>query len=71
MNDSRDNEYNQEPVLFCKDCLSLNIGGVSNVDYCNNCGSTSIESLSIFQWKALYRNAYGSDYLEIKNTKSK
>lgn len=72
MNDSKDNEYNQIPVVFCKDCLSLDIGGLDiGVDYCNKCGSTTIEEMDIFKWRQLYRNAYGRDFLESSNVKNK
>lgn len=58
--------YNDEPVFFCKNCLSLNIKTValgSDLDYCDECGSTTIEQAHIEEWQELYRKRYGFDYL--------
>lgn len=59
-------EYNEEPVCFCKGCLSLRIKTVaigSDLDYCDECGSTDIEQTNIEEWKRLYRERYGFDYI--------
>lgn len=60
-------EYNNIPVLYCKHCLSLkirNIPRIEDSDYCDECGSTNIESCSIEEWENLYKNRYGHAYLE-------
>jgi hypothetical protein len=59
-------EYNKEPVYYCKHCLSLNIRGVSemNLDYCDDCGSTEIESCLINEWEDKYYQRFGHKYLE-------
>lgn len=49
-------DYNKEPVYYCKKCLSLHIiayneAGIS--EYCNKCGSTDIDTTSIENWIAL------------------
>ena len=60
-------EYNQEPVYYCKHCLSLKIIGVAGMDdaeYCDECGSTSIGQTSIEEWEKLYKDRHGIRYLE-------
>ena len=59
-------EYNEEPVFYCKNCLSLKVKTVqvdSNLDYCDECGSTDIEQISIEEWEDIYKNRYGTYYL--------
>lgn len=61
------NEYNAEPVLYCKHCLSLKIRNIPNMedsDYCDKCGSTDIEECSIEEWETLYKDKYGYNFLE-------
>ena len=36
-------EYNNEPVYYCSDCLSLRIRDIDGTEYCDKCGSTNIE----------------------------
>lgn len=63
---NRSNEYNKEPVLYCKHCLSLgilNIEDIEDTDYCDNCGSTDIGTAAIEEWEQLYKNKYGHSYL--------
>ncbi len=58
--------YNDEPVLYCKSCLSLKVKRVSSdidLDYCDDCGSTDIEQAHIEDWKKMYKERYGTDYL--------
>lgn len=62
-------EYNDIPVHYCKGCLSLKIKTVMeglNLDYCDECGSTDIGQLHIEEWRNLYRDRYGFDYLTNK-----
>lgn len=33
-------------------------------DYCDDCGSTNIEQISIKEWEKLYEQKYGYSYLE-------
>lgn len=59
-------DYNDELVFYCKNCLSLKIKTVavnSDLDYCDDCGSTDIGQTHIEEWKTLYKNRYGFDYL--------
>lgn len=60
-------DYNEQPVLYCKQCLSLkirNIPSIDDSDYCDECGSTNIQECSIEEWENLYKNRYGHKYLE-------
>ena len=59
-------EYNDEPVFYCKSCLSLGVKTVASgldLDYCKDCGSTDIGQAHIEDWQNLYRERYGFDYL--------
>lgn len=63
------NEYNDEPVCYCKSCLSLRIKTVVsglNLDYCDTCGSTDLDHINIHDWEELHRKTYGFDYLTNK-----
>lgn len=58
--------YNDEPVFYCKSCLSLKIKTVASgldLDYCDECGSTDIGQTDIETWRRLYKERYGFDYL--------
>ncbi len=60
-------DYNEEPVFYCKQCLSLKIRSVQNLkdsEYCDDCGATDIECINIKDWSDLYKKRYGHDYLE-------
>lgn len=61
-NTDKKKEYNEEPVYYCKNCLSLNILTFENTDYCDSCGSTSIDTTDIETWKKEYRNKYKKDF---------
>jgi len=55
--------YNDIPVYYCSHCLSLNIMILDdNTDYCDNCGSTDIESTDILTWEKLYKEKYKKDF---------
>lgn len=76
MNNTDKEQYNDEPVFYCKNCLSLKIKTVvvnSDLDFCDDCGSTDVESAHIDDWKKLYRERYGFDFINktIKNGRSR
>lgn len=48
--------YNDEPVYYCKHCLSLKIRSAGEQDFCDVCGSTDIGTASIFEWEKLNNN---------------
>lgn len=59
--------YDEVPVLYCKNCLSLNIrdvAGINDSDYCDKCGSTDIGETFIDDWELMYKERYGHYYLE-------
>lgn len=47
--DRYNNKYNEEPVFYCKHCLSLKIrdAGLPELLYCDECGSTEVLSTNI------------------------
>lgn len=56
--------FNMEPVIYCKQCLSLRIRGLDNLDYCDNCGSVDLGTpLTINEWCILYENKYNKKYI--------
>ena len=60
-------EYNTEPVFYCRRCLSLKVRDVKHLDnseYCDECGSTDVEQTSIENWDAMYVKKYGHHYLD-------
>ena len=64
---SKKQEYNNEPVFYCKNCLSLRVKtviAVADLEYCDECVSTEIEQSNIEDWRKLYKERYGIDYLE-------
>lgn len=63
MKNSQNNLYNEEPVFYCKKCLSLNIKNIDNMDFCDECGSVEIEQSNIFDWEKEYDNKYGNKFL--------
>lgn len=59
--------YNEEPVFYCKACMSLAVKAYSeNTNYCNDCGSTKITTDTIEHWETLYKNKFGKSFLESK-----
>lgn len=56
--------YNEEPVYYCTDCLSLRIKTVAGLDFCEHCGATRISTSNIEEWEKLYKSTYGFKYLE-------
>lgn len=62
-------EYNNEPVQYCADCLSLRvraIAGMSDACYCDECGCTNIQETTIDKWEAMYKEKKGFSFLENK-----
>jgi hypothetical protein len=57
-------EYNDEPVFFCEHCLSLKIKIVGGYDFCDDCGSTAVQTAHIEDWEKMYQQRYGRKFLE-------
>ncbi len=67
MSSSSTEDYNSEPVLYCRNCLSLrilNVKCIEDSDYCDECGSTAIAQASIEDWEELYKKRYGIKYID-------
>lgn len=67
MDNTSKEQYNNEPVFYCKSCLSLKVKTVvvsSDLDFCDECGSTDIGKAHIEEWRRLYKDRYGFDYLD-------
>ena len=50
--DNNKEDYNAEPVMYCKRCISLkikDIPDISNYCYCDDCGSTDIGECNIHE----------------------
>lgn len=59
--------YNEEPVYYCENCLSLKIMRINDHDdycFCDECGSSSIETANIVDWENMYKNKYNKSYLK-------
>ena len=57
-------DYNNEPVHYCKQCLSLKIKIVGGFDFFVVCGSTNVDTAHIDDWDRLYQERYGESFLE-------
>lgn len=67
MEEKEKQNYNEEPVFYCKSCLSLKIRSVPNMEdseFCDECSSTDIGQCSIEEWEKMYIERYGHRYLE-------
>jgi hypothetical protein len=61
--------YDDEPVYYCRRCLSLRIGQVPMVtdkSYCEDCGTIDIAITSFEQWDEMYVERYGHHFMETR-----
>lgn len=58
-------DYNNEPVYYCSECLSLKIRDIDGTDYCDKCGSTNISQTHIQEWEQMYNKKYNGNYLNL------
>lgn len=56
--------YNDEPVTYCKHCLSLAIKIIDTYDYCDQCGSTDVDNAHIEEWEEIYEEKYEDKHLK-------
>ena len=64
---NKEESYDDDPVYYCKRCLSLNIRQMpcrKEQDYCGECGATEVCSTTIDEWKEMYKKKYGHDFVE-------
>ena len=69
--------HNNEPITFCKTCLSIMIKTVKfpktetgenrDVDYCVDCSNTDMAEAHISEWEDLYEERYGERFLTKSN----
>mgnify|MGYP003595038515 FL=1 len=58
-------DYNNIPVHFCTNCLSLKIRFTDDgIDFCDECGDIDIETTHIDIWSRLYESKYGHKFLK-------
>lgn len=57
-------EYNEEEVYYCLNCLSLRVVNISDLDYCDKCGSIDIRHCNIKEWEEKYIKKYGHKYIQ-------
>ena len=58
--------YDEDPVYYCKRCLSLKVKEmpfVPSQDYCEDCGAVDIGTTTIEEWKEMYKKKYGHDFI--------
>lgn len=73
------NEYNDIPVIYCRDCLSLDVrnfippseteqveGVLDDADFCYTCGSTNLAVATIKEYIELFNKKYGHNPWEKK-----
>lgn len=55
----RKKTFDDEPVHYCKYCLSLdNPAMLEGIEYCKYCGSTEFEESSIDDWEIKFEEKY-------------
>lgn len=72
MDKNNKEQYNEEPVHYCKRCLSLNIKEMPLMpeqDYCGDCGTVDTGIASIEEWDEMYKKRYGHQYIIKKEYK--
>lgn len=63
----KQSKFNEEPVYYCKHCLSLKILNLDDsTSYCDPCGSTDIGVTDIHTWEKMYEEKYGKKFLNNK-----
>tara|TARA_R110002051_G_C8516883_1_gene467280 strand:- start:195 stop:530 length:336 start_codon:yes stop_codon:yes gene_type:complete len=66
---------NNEPITYCKTCLSIHIKTVEfkdteqEVDYCISCSNTDLGETHISEWEDMYEERYGEKFLTRKEDK--
>ena len=71
MEENNKQEYDNEPVWFCRDCLSLKIIKIDDKQcFCDICGNMNISETDIKTWQKLYENKYKHKFLEYGRKRS-
>lgn len=66
LNTENQHNYNEEPVIYCSQCLSLRIRDIDGVNYCDDCGNTDLKEANIHDWENMYFNKYSIKFLDKK-----
>lgn len=67
MDPKNKDSYDEDPVFYCKRCLSLNIRQMpilNNKEYCADCDSADIGQTDIETWNKMYEEKYGHPYIQ-------
>ena len=60
-------EDNEDMVVYCPHCLSLAIRVMyredPSLDYCEDCGNTTLETTDIHTWEGMYEEKYGKKFI--------
>ena len=74
-------DFNNEPICYCKTCLSIQIktvkfpegpnGEKRDVDYCLACSNTELAEAHITEWEDMYEERYGERFLDKKSKDKK
>jgi hypothetical protein len=58
-------DYENEPVHYCANCLSLNVKELPGVmlDICGECGNTDINIADMEEWTQKYTAEYGESFM--------
>ena len=69
----QENEYNDEPVVYCKHCLYLgNPSEIAGITFCPYCGSTDFEESHIDVWDKKFQEKYKQGkFINIKKERGK
>ncbi len=61
---TQNNDYDSEPVVYCTKCYSLKIKYDESIDsdYCAECGCLETNEIPFEEWEALYESRYGHKY---------
>lgn len=58
--------YNDEPIYYCKNCLSICIINGKFMDYCADCGSTNISQTSMEEYDEIRYKRFGKRLFNLK-----
>lgn len=57
-------DYNKIPIHYCSSCLSLRVRILDDeIDYCDECGCSKIETSNIETWQAKYYEKYNKKFI--------
>lgn len=57
-------EYNDIPVHYCTECLSLKVRYLKDEgNYCDHCHSTDTKEAHIHDWEKMYQEKYGKKFI--------